>query len=61
MKKSDEEPRDEYAFRTGTRGQHHLKLGSPEDAADLREARAALADAGDKRVSWDELKRQLKL
>lgn len=36
-------------------------LESLEDAIDLDEARAALAQGGDARVSWDDLKRQLKL
>jgi hypothetical protein len=26
MKKSDAKPREEYDFRTGTRGRHHRKL-----------------------------------
>ena len=26
MKKSDDEPREEYDFRGGTRGRHHRKL-----------------------------------
>ena len=26
MKKSDDEPRDEYDFRYGSRGRHHRKL-----------------------------------
>jgi prevent-host-death family protein len=36
-------------------------LEAMEDAVDLDEARAALAQAGNKRISWDDLKRQLKL
>ena len=36
-------------------------LESLEDAVDLDEARAALAEAGDERVTWDELKRHLQL
>ena len=36
-------------------------LESLEDAVDLDEARAALAEAGNDRISWDELKKQLKL
>jgi prevent-host-death family protein len=36
-------------------------LESLEDAVDLDAARAALAQAGDERVAWDDLKRQLKL
>ena len=36
-------------------------LESLEDAVDLDEARAALAAASDDRISWAELKQQLKL
>jgi prevent-host-death family protein len=36
-------------------------LESLEDAVDLDEARAALADGTDERVSWTDLKRQLDL
>ena len=35
-------------------------LESLEDAVDLDEARAALARAGDERISWDDLRRELK-
>jgi prevent-host-death family protein len=36
-------------------------LESLEDAVDLDEARAALAQAGNDQVSWDDLKQQLNL
>ena len=36
-------------------------LESLEDAVDLDEARAALAGAGDERISWGDLRRELKL
>lgn len=36
-------------------------LESLEDAVDLEEARAALTAAGDERIPWTELKRQLDL
>ena len=36
-------------------------LEALEDAVDLDEARAALTEAGETRISWDELKAQLNL